>query len=81
MNLRNESELVDIYISFIDATINFYRHHLKITCELCTPVPLKFRGLSHGTLLPLTPKTSLNMNLVNIFHSTRVTSRSSLTNL
>ena len=79
MNLNNESELVDIYISFIYTTINFYRH-LKITCKLCTPVPLKFRCLSHGKL-PLTPKTSLNMNLLNIFHSTRVTSHSSLTNL
>ena len=37
--------------------------------------------LSHGTLLPLTLKTSLNANLVNIFHSTRETCRLSLTNL
>ena len=44
-------------------------------------VPLEVRGLSHGTLLPLTLKTSLNTNLVNIFHSTRETCRLSLTNL
>ena len=62
MNL--EPELGDIYISFIHRTISFYRH-LKITCKLCKPVPLEVRGLSHGTLLPLTLKTSLNTNLVN----------------
>ena len=81
MNLKNESELRDIYILFIYRTISFYRQDLKITCKLCTPVPLEVRGLSHGTLLPLTLKTSLNTNLVNIFHSTRETCRSSLTNL
>ena len=81
MNLKNASELGDIYMSFIYRTISFYRQHLKITCKLCTPVRLEFRGLSHGTLLPLTLKTSLNANLVNIFNSTRVTCRSSLTNL
>ena len=80
MNLKNESELGDIYISFIYRTIRFYRH-LKFTCKLCTPVRLEVRGLSHGTLLPLILKTSLNMNLVNIFNSTRLTCRSSLTNL
>ena len=41
---------------------------------------LKVRALSHGTLLLLTLKTSLNTNLVNIFNATRVTCRSSLTN-
>ena len=81
MNLKNESELGDIYISFIYRTISFYWQHFKITCKLCTPVPLEIRGLSHGTLLPLTLKTSLNKNLVNIFHSTRETCRLSLTNL
>ena len=55
MNLKNESEFGDIYISFIYRTIGFYRH-LKITCKLCTPVCLEVRGLSHGTLLPLTLK-------------------------
>ena len=75
MNLINESELGDNYISFI------YRQHLKITSKLCTPVRWKVTGLSHGTLLPLTLKTSFNTNLVNIFNSTRVTCRSSLTNL
>ena len=80
MNLRNEFELGDIYISFIYITISFYRQHLKITYKLCTPVSLEVKGLSHGTLLPLTLKTSLNANLVNIFHSTRETC-SSLTNL
>ena len=79
MNLKNEYELGDIYISFIYRT-SFCRH-LKITCKLCTPVPLDVRGLSHGRLLPLTLKISLNANLVNIFHSTRETCRSSLTNL
>ena len=81
MNLKNESELGDIYISFIYRTISFYRQNLKITCKLFTPVRLEVRGLSYGTLLPLTLKTSLNTNLVNIFHSTRETCRSSLTNL
>ena len=79
MNLKNESELGDIYISFIYRTISFYRQHLKITCKLCTPLRLEVRGLSHGTLLPLTVKTNLNTNLVNILNSTRVARRSSLT--
>ena len=56
MNLKNESELGDIYI-FTYRTINFYRQYLKITCKLCTLVRLEVRGLSHGTLLPLTLKT------------------------
>ena len=60
MSLKNESELADIYISFIYRTISFYRQHLTIACKLCTPVPLEVRGLSHGTPLPLTLKTSLN---------------------
>ena len=68
----NESELGDIYIPFTYRSISFYRQHLKITCKLCTPVRLEFAGLSHGTLLPLTLKTSLNANLMNIFNSTRV---------
>ena len=77
MNLKNESELGDIYISFIYRSISFYRQHLKITCKLCTPVRLEVGGLSYGTPHPLTLKTSLNPNLVNIFHPTRVTFRSS----
>ena len=81
MNMKNESELGDIYISFIYRTISFYRQHLKITYKLCTPVPLEVRGLSHGKLFPLTLKTSLNTNLVNILHSTRETCHSTLTNL
>ena len=83
MNLKNESELrhIYIYISFIYRTISFYRQHLKITCKLCTPLCLEVRGLSHGTLFPPTLKTSLDTNLVNIFNSTWVTFRSSLTNL
>ena len=80
MNLKNESKLGDIYI-FIYRTISFYRQLLKIACKLCTPVRLEVRGLYHGTLLPLTLKTSLNTSLVNIFNSTRVTCRSSLANL
>ena len=47
MNLKNESEQGDIYISFI------YRQYLKITCKLCTPVCLEVRVLPHGALLPL----------------------------
>ena len=81
MNLKDESELGDICISFIYRTISFYRQQLKITCKLCTPLRLEVRGLSHGTLLPLTVKTSLNTNLVNILNSNRVARRSSLTNL
>ena len=81
MNLKDESELGGIYISFIYRTISFYRQHLKIACKLRTPVRLESRGLSHGTLLPLTLKTSLNANLVSILNSTRVTCRSSSTNL
>ena len=80
MNLKNESELGDIYISFIYRTISFYRQHWKITCKLCSPVRLEVRRLSHGTLLPLTLKASSNTNLVNIFNLTQVTCRSSLTN-
>ena len=70
MNLKNESELGDIYISFIYSSISFYRQHLKITCKVCTPVRLEVRVISHGTLLRLTLKTSLNMNLENIFNLT-----------
>ena len=72
MNLKNESELGDIYISFIYRSISFYRQHLKITCKLCAPVRLEIGGLSHDTLILLTLKTSLKANLVNIFNSTRV---------
>ena len=59
---------------------------LQTTLENCddklrTPVNLEVGGLSHGTLLPLTVKTNLNLNFVDIFNSTRVTCRSSLTNL
>ena len=78
MNLKDEPELGDIYMSFIYRTISFYRQDLKITCKLCTPVTLEVRGLFHGTLLPQTQKTSLNTNLVNIFHSTRETCRGKL---
>ena len=82
MNLKNESALGDIiYISFIYKMISFYGQHLKITCKLCTPVRMEVVGLSHSTHHTLTLKTSLNMNLENIFNSTRVTCRSSLTNL
>ena len=70
MNLKNESELGDIYISLIYRTLSFYRKHLKIACKLCTPVRLEVRGLSHGALLPLTLKTSLNTDLAHIFNST-----------
>ena len=66
-----------IHISFIHRTLSFSR----ITCKLCMPVRLEVTGLSHGTLFRLTLKTSLNMNLVNIFSSTWVTCRSSLPNL
>ena len=33
-------------------------------------VPLEVRGIFNDTLLPLTLKTSLNKNLVNIFNPT-----------
>ena len=49
-------------MSFIYRT-SFYGQHLKIMCKLCTPARLEVRGLSHGTLLPLTLKSSLNTNL------------------
>ena len=65
-----------IHISFIHRT-----YFSGITCKLCMPVRLEVTGLSHGTLFQLTLKTSLNMNLVNIFSSTWVTCRSSLPNL
>ena len=70
MNLKNESELGDVYISSIYKLISFYRQHLKIICKLCVPMRLEDRSISHGTLLPLTLKTSLNTKLVNIFNST-----------
>ena len=52
--------------------MGFYRQHLKITCKLCAPVHLDVGGLSHGKILPLNLKTSLNANLVNIFNSTQI---------
>ena len=70
MNLKNKFELGDIYISFICISINFYMQHLKITYKWCMSLPLEVRGISHGTLLPITLKTSLNTNVVNIFNST-----------
>ena len=70
MNLKNESELGDVYVSFIYKLISFYRQHLKIICKLFAPIRLEDRGISHGTLLPLTLKTSLNRKFVNIFNST-----------
>ena len=75
MNLKNESELGDIYIPFIYRSITFYRQHFKFRCKLCTPVRLEVRGISYGTLLPLTLKTSLNTSLVNIFNLTLKTGR------
>ena len=68
----NESELGDIYISFIYRSISFYRQDAKITCKLCAPVSSEVGGLSHGKPLPLTLKTSFNANLVNIFNLTCV---------
>ena len=65
MNLKNQSELGDIYILFIYRAISLYRQHVKITCKLCTPVRFEVRSLSHGALLPLTLETSLNTNVVN----------------
>ena len=79
--MKNKSEPGDIYIVFIYRSISFYRQHLKVTCKLCMPVRLEVRGLFHGTILPLTLKTSLNINLVNILNSTWVTCCYSLTNL
>ena len=49
-------------MSFIYST-SFYGQPVKIMCKLCTPARLEVRGLSHGTLLPLTLKSSLNTNL------------------
>ena len=72
MNLKDECEL---------GKISFSIQHLKVTCKLCTPVRFEVGGLSHGTLLPLTLKTSLNTNLVNIFNPTGITCHLSLTNL
>ena len=70
MNLKNVSGLGDIYIPLIYRSIGFYKQYLKITCKLCVSVGLIVRGISHGSLLPLTLKTSLNANLVNIFNPT-----------
>ena len=72
MNLNSESELEDIYTPFTYhyRSVSFYRQHLKIACKLCMPVRSEVRGISHGTLLPLILKTSLNTNLVNIFNAT-----------
>ena len=69
MNLKNESELGDVYVPFIYKLISFYRQHLKIICKLFAPIRLEDRGISHGTL-PLTLKTSLNRKFLNIFNST-----------
>ena len=69
-NQKNKSEegiWTRRYLYTIYLLINkLYRQHLKITSKLCTVVRLEVGGLSHGTLLPLTLKTSLNVNLVNI---------------
>ena len=78
---KNESELGDICISFIYRSLSFYRQHLKITDKLCTSVRLEVTGISYGTLLSLTPETSLNANLVNFFNSTLDAGCSSLSNL
>ena len=69
---NNESELGDIYTLFIYRSISFYRKLLKSICKFSMHVRLAVRGISHGTLLPLTLKTSLKMNLVNIFNSTKI---------
>ena len=78
MNLKNESELGHLYIIYLQNSEflqTTFENYMQIMCT-CT-----FGSLSHGTLIPLILKTSLNTNLVNIFNSTRVTCRSSLTNL
>ena len=49
MNLKNESDLGDIYIPFIYRSRNFYRKHLKIICKLCTPVRLEVRVIRHSS--------------------------------
>ena len=51
---EDESGLGDIYISFTYRPISFYRQNLKFTCKLCAPVRLEVKGVSHGTLPPLT---------------------------
>ena len=56
MNLKNEFELGNIYVSFIYRTISFYRKHLKIACKLYTPLRLEVRGLFPCTFLQLTLK-------------------------
>ena len=71
--MKNESQVGDIYIPFIYRSRSFHRKHLKITCKLCMLVRLEVGGLSHGRRLLLTLKTSLNVNLANIFNSTQVT--------
>ena len=65
---KSELENIYIYIYIIYRTISFYRQHLEITCKLSTPVRLEVTGLSDDPLLRQTLKTSLGMNLVNIFN-------------
>ena len=55
----NPSELGDIYISFSYRSISFYRQHMKFTYKLHTSARLEVTGISQGTLLPLTLKTTI----------------------
>ena len=66
MNLKKESELGDhLFTDKYTFTDNTWKLHVN-----CTPVLLEVRGISHGTLLPLTLKTNLNKNLARIFNWT-----------
>ena len=56
-------------MSFIYTSITFYKQHLNITCKICTSISLEVTGSSHSALFPLTLKSSLDTNFVNIFNS------------
>ena len=56
-------------MSFIYRSISSYRQHLNISYKLCTPVRLKVTGISHGTLLPLTLKTSLKTQSRKLYNN------------
>ena len=71
MNLKNESELGDIYISFIYKSINFYRQHLKITYKLCTTVRMEVRSISLFLFLYSKLHTASRLNFVTMIQKTQ----------